>query len=448
MSWSQVSERRWERPANGMEGFFEVMENTSSTMCDGRRQFTIFSRLKVDLQIPDAEDALRYAWKQLRYEQPQIAVTTEGFNKIYEVPDEASLQSWLDETFIVSDDAEGETIGNDACPISQATLYYVPKASQLVIRVSHSLIDGIGMVRVWDSYLKALTNPKPDLVFGEESSHLVPALEKAFGHPDVLPEETVAKGAQVTLDAVGSMPGIGPRNRIGTVPAGPARRRDFELSEQATEAIVRACKKNGYSVSAAVHAAFALTVVKHADPAQTTDKSKYVTVNSYNLRSYLPAPYNETAAALYYSIRPLVLDKPDNFKDLVRAIDADYNAAFKNNAENLVLCGPVTNTLREIVKTPEFWAAPPARDALVSSLGVLERHLQQSYSSSDGSRRVIVEGFKLGTEIILGHSMFFFYTFRNRLQMVFSYNEAYEDEAHIQTYLEDVQKILVEELVA
>ncbi|PYH96570.1 hypothetical protein BO71DRAFT_320590 [Aspergillus ellipticus CBS 707.79] len=452
MSWTQVSERRWERPANGMEGFFAVMENTSSTVCEGRRQFTICSRLKVDLQIPasEVEDALRYAWKQVRYEQPQIAVTSEGFNKVYEVPDEAALQSWLDTTFIVSDESDGDAIGDAAKPIAQPTLYYLPKASQLVLRASHSVIDGVGTVLLWHTYLTALNNPTPNLVFGEEATRLPPPLEKALGHPDVLPAETMAKGVQIVGEAVSQMPGIGPVNRIGTVPAGPTQRREFEFSEQTTEAIVQACKKNGYSVSAAMHAAFAMTVVKHADPAQLTETSKYVTVNNFNLRSHLQEPYNSSqyAAAVYYSIWPLVLDRPENFPEVVRAIDEKYTTSFNSSPENLALCGAVTKGLHEIVKTPEFWAAPPSRDALVSSLGVIERYLQQSYASADNSKRVIVQDFKLGTEIVLGHSMFFFYTFRSKLQMVFSFNEAYESESAVQAYLEEVHKILVDELVA
>lgn len=452
MAWAQISERRWERPANGMEKFFTVMENTSSAICESRRQFTIFSRLKIELQLPDAvvEDSLRYAWKQVRYEQPQIAVISEGFNKVYEVPDEADLQSWLNKTFIVSDEIDGEVFGKEAKPTEQPTLYYLPKTAQIILRASHSVIDGIGTVLLWHTYLTALTNPKPDIVFGNEAARLPPPLEIALGQQDVLPAETVAKGVQITSEALSLMPGIGPVNLIGTVPAGPTQRREFEFPSQTTKAIVQACRRNGYSVTAAVHAAFALTVVKHADATQLTEDSNYVTVNSFNLRPHLPEPYNTSkyAAALYYSIWPLILKRPENFKDVVCAIDKLYKTTFNDNAENVALCGPVTNALCEIVQSAEFWAAPPARDALVSSLGIIERYLQQSYASNDNSRRVIVEDFKLGTEIVLGHSMFFIYTFRNRLRLVFSFNESYEAESDVQQYLEDVQNILLEELVA
>ncbi|KAJ6011416.1 hypothetical protein N7451_002828 [Penicillium sp. IBT 35674x] len=452
MSWSQVSENRWERPANGMEGFFIFMGNISASLFEGRRQFTICSRLKVDLQIPAAEveDALRYAWKQLRYEQPQIAVTVEGFNHIYEVPDEAALQSWLDKTFVVSDDTDGEAVANEAVPFEQTTFYYVPKASQLVIRASHSTVDGMGMVLLWHAYLTALTNPKPNLVFGGEAARLPPSVEKVLGLPDVPQAEVAAKAEQMVLDTCSSMPGIGPLNRVGTVPAGRTQRREIVLPERTTDAITQACKKNGYSVTAAAHAAFTLATVKHADTAPTAEKSKYVTVNSFNFRPKLPEPYNSSqyAAAVFYAIWPLILEKPENFKDVVRVINEHYKSTFNGNAENVALTGPIAQALREFTQTPAFLTAPPSRDALVSSLGVIERHLQQSYASTDNTKRVIIEDFKLGIETILGHSMFNVFTFRNQMRLVFSFNEAYEDESHIQSYLEDIQKILLEELVA
>ncbi|KAJ5101224.1 hypothetical protein N7456_007276 [Penicillium angulare] len=452
MSWSQVSDHRWERPSNGTEGFLIFMENTSASLFEGRRQFTIFSRLKVNLQIPadELEDALRYAWKQVRSEQPQLAETVEGYNKIYEVPDEAALQSWLEKTFIVSDEMEGEAIANQSRPIDQVTFYYVPKASQLIIRAPHSTIDGIGILLLWHTYLTALANPKPNLAIGEEATRLCPSREKALGHADVPPAETVVKATKMVAEKAAFYPGIGPVNRIGTVPAGSTQRREVVYSERITDAIVQACKRNGYSVTAAVHAAWVLTIVKHADPTQTSETSKYLTFGQFNLRPYLPEPYSSSQYAVAnYSIGwPLVFEKPNKFKEFVHIIDEAYKTTFKDNPENLEMSGSVINCLRNIVQSPEFMAGPVARDAIVSSLGIIERYLQQSYASADNSRQIIIEDLKFGIECILGDSMVSLYTFRDQLRMVFSFNESYEDESHVQGYLEEIQKILLEELVA
>ena len=81
---------------------------------------------------------------------------------------------------------------------------------------------------------------------------------------------------------------------------------DIELDIQTTTAILGASKERGISVTAAIHAAFALANVKHADPA-TKDKD-YVSLAQFNLREYLGAPYNsaEYAANVYYTPMPII----------------------------------------------------------------------------------------------------------------------------------------------
>ncbi|KAJ5549618.1 hypothetical protein N7513_006852 [Penicillium frequentans] len=421
MSWSQVSENRWERPSNPVESFYTLIGDVSGSLFEGRRQYMIFSRLNVDLQIPAAEveDALCYAWKQVRHEQPQIAQTAgEGFKKVYEVPDEDALQLWLDRTFIVSDAEDGDALANDAPPIQQATFYYVPKASQLVIRAHHSVIEGVGMALLWHTYLTALMNPNPRLEFGEEASRLSPSLETAKGYSDILQADAVAKGSQTATDALPFYPGIGP---------------------------VR-----GFTVTAAVHAAFALTVAKHADPTLITDKSKYLTFFQLNLRPYLPEPYNssEYAVALYYTTWPLVLEIPNDFQQLVQVIGDKYKSACKGLAENMALSNSVQSTILQFAMNPEFLTLPPARDAIFSSVGIVERYLKQSYASADNDRRVIVEDFKMGLEVVMSQPLCTFYTFRNQMRMIYSFNESYDDEALVQTYLEDMENTLLEKLLA
>lgn len=446
MSWVQVSESRWERPANGMESYFIEIENLTASLCEGRRQYTINSRLKADFNIPPSErdQKLRHAWKQLRYEQPQIAATAEGMKKIYEIPDAAALESWLDKTFIISDASDSESLSRMVSPILQATLYYLPQSSELVIRAPHSLIDGVGMIMLWHSYLTAVTNPH-EITFGDEASRLPNTLETLLGHPEPPRPEMKAK-AQEIIDEFISTPGMGPMNKVGKVPPGPTQRRELAFSTDTTKAIVSACKENGYSVSAAVHAAFLQTLIKHADP--TGDNSKYVTATNYNIRPYLPEPYNTSnyAAALFYTPWAFLLDPPPStFNEAVLAIDGPYKTTLRENLENLELSGCITQALHEKMQDPTVLAGPPPRDALVSSLGIVERHLQRSYGE-DGKDSIVVHDFKFGIEVIVGYSMFFFYTFRDQLRLIYSFNEASEDPLSIHAYLEDMQKVLQNEL--
>lgn len=98
--------------------------------------------------------------------------------------------------------------------------------------------------------------------------------------------------------------------------------------------------------------------------------------------------------------------------------------------------------LRDIVQTAEFQAKPISRDALVSSLAIAEEHLKCAYSTT-----VTVKGFIFEAETVLCMSMLFVYTFHGRLPLVYSFNDGFEEESDIHMYLEEIDRVLIEELL-
>ena len=66
MSWSQVSEGRWERPGDSMEGAIAAMAQITVEAC-GRevRPYTLHTKVKLNItnmtSTDDIEPALRYA---------------------------------------------------------------------------------------------------------------------------------------------------------------------------------------------------------------------------------------------------------------------------------------------------------------------------------------------------------------------------------------------------
>ncbi|KAJ5107983.1 hypothetical protein N7456_004658 [Penicillium angulare] len=453
MPWTQVSERRYERPASSYEKFYLLPEDISGALFNGRRTSTLFSRLKVDLNlgIPplEIEDALRYAWKQMRYEQPSLAMIREDSKKVYEVPDEAALQAWLDKTFIVSDEMDSELPAREARPIDQATFYYFPKVSEIVFRVPHSVMDAIGAIMFWDAYLTALTNPNPDLVFGEEGIRLLPVIDEILDIPETPSPEIAKRAIDLVTTFAKESPGIGPISRANKVTPTLTQKREFVFSEKTTKAIVKGCKRNGYTVTAAVHTAIILMLVKYADPAQTTKDSKYVTFTSQNFRPELPEPYNSSncAISLYHHGWTLIIDKPatSTFQEIAEIVSKHYKTAFNENLENVQLCSPAYDMLLALMKNPAFAAAPPPRDPLVNGLGVVEKYLHRTYDSAN--KDVAVIDFKFSCDRTMGQTGIHFCTFHDKLRMVYSFNEAYEDESDVQIHLEYVQKVLLEEVV-
>ncbi|KAE8418857.1 hypothetical protein BDV36DRAFT_252857 [Aspergillus pseudocaelatus] len=443
MSWKKVSERRWERPVTGMEGYFVYTGSVSAAHCDGRHQYTIFSKLKVDLDInpADIEASLKRAWKQLRSEQPQIATTVDGTTMVYEVPDETALQEWLASTFVVSPAADAEELYCNVEPIKQVTLYYIPNSSELVLRAQHYTIDGTGTLLLWDRYLAALATPAEEVTFGGEHTRLAPSIEEVLKVSEPTPEET-EKATALLMSYATKAPGVGPVSKVGTVPAGRSQNAEMTFPSRTTEAIVKVCKEKGISVTSAVHAAYIQAIVKHANPNGTL--SRYVSLGLFNLRPYLPKPYNtgEYGASVYYTPLPLDLDLPTQFWETAHALDKYYRTTVKDDPEILPLHTHMTRVLSQAIQLPEYQGPIPG-DAQISSLGIVERYVQHTYGST-----VKVLDVKMGVDIVLGMSMFFIYTFYDQLRLVYSFNDGYEEPSHISLYLEEVQKVLTEELLA
>ena len=445
MVWKQTSDTRWERPLDGLEKYFTVTGDISGRFANGRETYTIFSVVKVELDAADPESALRHAWKQIRHEQPQIATTFEGNNKVYHVPDDKALDEWLASTFIVSSASDAEELHQNVTdrPITQAVLYYLPKSSELVFRGHHHTIDGTGVMLLWDCFLKALASPAENIKFGDETARLAPTMEEVLGFPEQPTQEVSEKATSMFMAWASSIPGIGPVSKIGVAPPGKCQNAEVVLPTKTTEAIVQACKAKGISVTSAIHAAYVGAVVKYADPNAKLDE--YVAVNQFNLRPYLPEPYNSSkyAVSVYYSPLPYTLALPAAYDDVARSLQDYYQSMFKKDPQMLELRGHFMRSAAAAVATPEFLSAPVSRDAIVSSLGVAERYMQREYGNG-----IKVRDFRFGVDVVLSMSMLFVYTFQDQLRLVYSFNDGFEEPADIQKYLEETQEILARELLA
>ncbi|WZH42325.1 hypothetical protein QYS62_003316 [Fusarium acuminatum] len=426
MPWTQISDTRWERPLDGLEAYFVMIANMPASTCDGREHYTLFSALKLEINSSDVISDLRNAWKQLRLEQPQIATTIEDMKRIYTIPSEESLEKWLTDTFI------------SIKPIKQTTLYYIPASSEIVLRGHHYTFDGTGMEMICHSFLQALAQPEKKITFGDEHAQLAPILEEVLRFSE---ESTSAKKEAEDLLGyyLSNQPAIGPVSELGIAPAGNCKHAELVFSPDTTALLVKICHSKGISVTSAVHATYVRVIMEYADP--ESNQSRYTSMNQFNLRPYLPAPYNSSkyAASVYYAPHPHKVDLPTSYWDLVESFNKYYKT-FVQDPEALEMTGHFKRGMRDVASNPEFLKAPPPKDALVSSLGVVERFINREYNG------IKVRDFKFGADIVLGMSMLFFYTFQGKFRLVHSFNDAYKNPEDIQMYLEKIQRILVQEL--
>ncbi|KAE8395084.1 hypothetical protein BDV23DRAFT_169094 [Aspergillus alliaceus] len=367
--------------------------NASRSLSDSNVQYTVYSKVVVELTISDIQSALEHAWKQMRYEEP--ATTLKGETKVYETPDEAALQKWLDSTFtfIVTGIPDAEEL----------------QRNELVLRAHHCTIDGVGILMLKHKFFSALVQPKSEVTFGNGYQRLAVPLPEALGNPEPpTPEQT---------------------ERATTMaPVGQCQNIKCRLSLDMTAAIVQACNGKGITVATSVHAAYSLGLMKHANPLSNTPR--YTTVNSFNLRDYLPAPYNKSAAANYPTTIPFTIDLPADFSQLAQALNHRCRNGVRGSPEVLELVGAYNRFLVGMVRTPRAEAAPVPTDACVSSLGVIEKYLQRSN--------------------VLGIDASLLSTFKDQLRLVYSFNDGvygYEEPTKITEYLNHVAKVLNEELL-
>lgn len=87
-------------------------------------------------------------------------------------------------------------------------------------------------------------------------------------------------------------------------------------------------------------------------------------------------------------------------------------------------------------------------DTALSSCGVLERYFHRSYTGPQ--IHVEVEDLNVGNDILNSEnnraSLAILYTFRDKLHLMYDFNEASEEPASVQAYLEDVKKVLCDQM--
>lgn len=249
---------------------------TTSTYGKGE-QATICSFLKISLhphvQSPtvDIPEVLRRAWVRMRFEQPDIAcfADNEKSIKVYKVPDERSLRSWLDQSFhVMPVCADARSAYPDLEITSAASLYWLPQSSEVMLRAPHWMIDGMGTVMFWDAFfnLVRMEEGREEVyAWGEELRRLSPAMEKVWGYE----QGTAERVKEVTdsfMSFIGKYPSIGPTNTAGKVPPTRCAMAELVLDESLTETLISICKCQGISVTSAIEACFILALQAHAAP--------------------------------------------------------------------------------------------------------------------------------------------------------------------------------------
>ncbi|KAF6804796.1 hypothetical protein CSOJ01_09949 [Colletotrichum sojae] len=535
MSWIEVRPGVFRRPAGANEIMIKATGDSGGP--HGREHWTITATAKITAfglaSARLSEEMLRAAWVCCRFQHPGIAsVFLESDVLEYVVPDERSLQQWVDETFsyvdvdlpkgvdITQEEEEEEeeqdvdilfqqlaASGFTTRPTRYATLHYFEKTGHVVLRISHWRTDAYGAVEILNDLVSLIDidasssgtpsagNPPGmrNIRWGNEAARLPPSVEEALSNPPSPPPPEISSEARRCLDTTGLVLARDATrlNFCGgpSRPPGGTRSVSRRFSRASTDSISQACSRVGVGITAAVHAAVAVTAAQNRRDgdgdgpfvstiraslrlavAESRKGQPAQAAGIYTAGWFVAVPVSASwaeHAALFEReyARPLTrvfllarrelsrsmdrcsafgktlshdsLDPPNPMAHLLegsRNIDKLNGKEYATQVLRRIRPADAGNAARKQAPTA------PARllgGLDISSIGhtdalVREFHRCNVEAGTPGVRGLAIDSISLGVDTLIRHVYCFMWVFNGRLELNVVYNEAYYDGSLIQ----------------
>lgn len=378
----------------------------------------------------------------MRYNHPQIASFAYEGMKIYDVPDIATVDSWLADTFIVTPTRTANDMLASTPPSSLPTLYYLPESSQVVLRSSHWRIDGIGALHLLNNYLATLADPR-QVDFGTEERNLSPGLDEAANFPMNATEEDVRAATKLFELYTDNQPSLGIPTTSANDIAGATCRSALTLPPATTSAIISACRMRELSITAALHAALIVAtkqLVSHQSPVKN-----YTSWGTFDLRPYLQSPYNSVAhpVSVYSVGLPLSL-KPSTFSSNAVYLHSYYKQLSSSPSPNAKLPSYLAEYVRKMtdsVKQSTPASTPATATPVLISLGKIDDYIDRTYGDD-----IELSDFFLATEVLTRQLTFYVWTWRDSMSFSICYNGRFHTEDFVSNFVERVKGVLFEGL--
>lgn len=451
MSWKRVREGCFERPLGETEKLLWLIG--ASTYPFGKDEWHLFTtaRLSFGSDKPFDDDivaALRRSWISLRFDHPSIAAVTDGSILTYDVLDATQLEQWANKTFLVDRDTkEAEDIIASVGPCEQAQLHVLPDTRQLVLHTTHWRSDGRGMPQLLDRLLHILTHPQSDSPrWGDEVGRLTICLEDAANMVDQVSPQDQTRIKQMATNLLKGSPAltISCLGDPDTEPRSP-RRCLLTLPAPQTNALILGCKARNLSVTAAVHAAIAVSNITHAD--QASKSLDYRSSLRRDLRDRLEHPHNSpaSAAALFNTATVFSLPVNGTWASFAERLTEEYRSGYDDELFRLhrVYYRQLVADITQAAET-EGGGTARAADVDISSIGLVEDLMRREYGQ--GSDLVQVQEMTVSVNTCSRQAAVFVFTFRDRLNLYMTYNESFHARKDMEGFLEEVRQTLVTEL--
>ena len=449
--WKEISPGHFEQPLDSVERFLLALTREKLALNREHWSISIFARFEMKASLQGTELALRHAWKTMRYDHPQIACVVCGETKIYEVPDSATLDTWVDETFITAPaSATKQELLTSFRPSALATLHFLPSTSEIIIHSSHWRIDFVGAMSLMHNLFRAIAEPR-HIQFGDEGRNLSQSRDAAANYSTLddlgslaLIEEREKVAADLITQFSSNAPSIGlPTQNSNQAPAG-THRSEIVLEPGPTSMIVSASKRRGLTVTTALHAALIVTL-QQLTPVSLSPTSKYISMGIFNIRPWLKVPFNDPTT---HPLAPNIVGLPlalhtSTYASLALQLKQYYKQrpppCVGSHIRDDVLVS-FTNQMADIVGQSPPLDIPASSEPLLSSMGVVDDYLKNNYGEIE------MKDFGVSVETVTPQITCHLWTWQGKMTLSACYNETFYDKQFVTSFLERVIDILSTEL--
>ncbi|KAL6796695.1 hypothetical protein J3E68DRAFT_449857 [Trichoderma sp. SZMC 28012] len=478
--WSSTATNTFSRPLDTTENFYRVVSEASTNNRD-QWAITLSLRLTYPQSIDDLLSYLRRAWLVTRLLHPSLAGTVTQTSSRPETSSTTRIvtvgpfdeDAWLDQTFFVHPrNYTGDALVRDAKYSELPTLHWLPGTRELCFRSSHWRIDGMGMFMLGNSFLDSLATfielglntSLEDVVkrVPVARGSLTPSLDDAldsYKDEDSTPENVRMAADELIAQYRKGIPSVGLPLTSDRAKASPKStyRSSLNFESTTTARILDACKKRGFSVSAAIQSAVLTAAIRYEQHPMARSYASYFATN---LRRELSAPWNteEFAVGMFSSGLPLlvenIMDGPMTFDQVVATVNTAYrqdrSCLFSDDRGNPInqrqLVAPFLRRTIQLFSDPTLRDMPPITCPDVSHLGNIENVLKRKHIWDVSGGVVEVEDTWLMVEVYSPAAFFHQWTFRGCLTIQASVNEAFYDRKFLQDFMSKVRDELLQGL--
>ncbi|RDW93940.1 uncharacterized protein DSM5745_01262 [Aspergillus mulundensis] len=330
MTWAETSPGHWVDELDGAEKVFYNLSQAfrhlgkeyTAVYCICKLQFEGKNNANLNAALGEREKLLYNAWSALGADYPGLRVVIAQDKdgqprKEYRASASAKrIDGWASETFIVDDTGRpASEIVPTLALRDLPCLVYLPGSSEIIFHSQHWRIDALGTCMVLDRLFELVGSSTNAPQNGEKTEYQAVAQ----------PRRRILLPSEYRRHA---RPGSNRSHSWETEPTFLLALPSLQFTAKSTEALVAACKKQGISVTAAVHAASAEVVFAQADG--VGKEFDYSTIVAVNARDYLPAPYNTKpyAVAAYVTGLAQTARRGDNFAARSKHLTAAYRGSW------------------------------------------------------------------------------------------------------------------------